>query len=230
MICVNDLSVEYANGKRAVSGATFQIAPGESVALVGANGAGKTSLLLALMGILAAKGGEITLDGRALNNKTAADFQARIGFVFQNPDDQLFMPSVFEDVAFGARNLGCDEAATKERVEAALEQLNIGHLHNRSPLKLSSGEKRLAAIATVLAMRPDYLLMDEPTAFLDPRARRNLQEIVRNLPQGKIIATHNLVFAAAVCSRVLILKEGTIVAAGDIQCLEDNALLESVGL
>ena len=230
MLSVQDLSVTYADGKQAVRHARFQIAPKESVALVGANGAGKTTLLLALVGVLAAKTGKVAIDDLVLNKKSAADFRARVGLVFQNPDDQLFMPSIFEDVAFGPRSFGCHEEQTKQRVHAALEQLKISHLQNRSPLKLSGGEKRLAAIAAVLSMEPDYLLFDEPTAFLDPRARRNLQKIITQLPQGKLIATHDLSFAAGACSRVLVLKDSEIMADGGIDCLKDDRLLEAAGL
>jgi cobalt/nickel transport system ATP-binding protein len=230
MLKVKGLSVEYADGKRAVNHADFQISLKESVALIGANGAGKTTLLLALVGVLAAKTGEIAIDDFVLNKKNLPDFRARVGLVFQNPDDQLFMPNVFEDVAFGPRSFGCNEEQTKERVHVALEQLKINHLQHRSPLKLSGGEKRLAAIATVLSMQPDYLLFDEPTAFLDPQARRNLKNIIADLPQGKLIATHDLSFAADTCSRVLIIKDGEIVADGGTDCLKDNALLEASGL
>jgi len=230
MLSVKDVSVAYADGKQAVHRMSFQIAPRECVALIGANGAGKTTALLAMVGVLAATAGEIAVDGLALNKKNKADFRTRVGFVFQNPDDQLFMPSVFEDVAFGPRSFGCREDEVKARVHAVLERLNIRHLGNRSPQKLSGGEKRLAAIATVLSMEPDYLLFDEPTAFLDPRARRNLQKIIAQLPQGKLIATHDLSFAAVVCSRVLILKDGEGVADGGIDCLKDEGLLEAAGL
>ena len=230
MLQVSDLSVEYADGKKAVNGASFQIAPNECVALIGANGAGKTTLLLALVGILTAITGVIAIDGLVLNKKKLSDFRTRVGLVFQNPDDQLFMPNVFEDAAFGPRSYGCGEEQTKERVDTVLEQLKINHLRRRSPLKLSGGEKRLAAIATVLAMQPDYLLFDEPTAFLDPRGRRNLQKIIIGLPQGKLIATHDLSFAADTCSRVLLLKDGEIVADGGIDCLNDDRLLEMGGL
>jgi len=230
MLCVKDLSVSYADGKPAVNHVSFQIAPEENVALIGANGAGKTTLLLALVGVLTAKTGVIAMDNLALSKKSMPVFRARVGLVFQNPDDQLFMPNVFEDVAFGPRSFGCNEELTKERVDTALEQLKINHLWNRSPLKLSGGEKRLAAIATVLSMRPDHLLFDEPTAFLDPRARRNLQNIITQLPQGKLIATHDLSFASDTCTRALILQDGEIVADSRIDCLKDDRLLKTAGL
>jgi cobalt/nickel transport system ATP-binding protein len=230
MLHIKNLSVEYAGGQRALDTVSFALAPTESLALIGANGAGKTSLLLALVGIVPLKAGDVYLDGLPLGKKTLADFRARLGLLFQNPDEQLFMPNVFEDVAFGPRSFGYDEEKTRACAENALAQLHISHLRERSPLRMSGGEKRLAAIATVLALQPQYLLFDEPTAFLDPRARRNLQTVINGLPQGKVIATHDLAFAAATCSRVLILQEGRVAAAGGIACLQDSGLLESAGL
>jgi len=158
------------------------------------------------------------------------EVRSRIGLVFQNPDDQLFMPSIFEDIAFGPRGFGCGETETTARVGAALSRLGIEHLSERSPLKLSGGEKRLAAIATVLAMNPEFLLFDEPTAYLDPRARRNLATILSDLPQGKLIATHDLAFAAQTCSRVLLLEKGRLVADGGSELLRDITTLEAAGL
>jgi cobalt/nickel transport system ATP-binding protein len=209
---------------------SFALAPGENAALIGANGAGKTSLLLALVGVLPAAGGEISVGGVTMNKKTLREIRSRVGLVFQNPDDQLFMPNIFEDAAFGPRSYGCDEAETARRVDSALASLGIERLRDRSPLKLSGGEKRLCAIATVLAMRPEYLLFDEPSAFLDPRARRKLIAEFARLPQGKLIATHDLDFAEKTCSRVLLIGKGKIVADGGRELLRDADLLESAGL
>ena len=230
MLDVSNLSVEYAGGILALEGVGFSIAAGESVALIGANGAGKTSLLLALIGALQAKSGEIRLGETLLGKKTMREIRSRIGLVFQNPDDQLFMTRVFEDVAFGPRNFGCDEEETARRVNAALSGLGIGYLSDRSPLKLSGGEKRLAAIATVLAMEPDLILFDEPTAYLDPRSKRNLVSVIRALPQCKLIATHDLFFAEELCSRTLLLREGELVADAGSELLRDAASLEAAGL
>jgi cobalt/nickel transport system ATP-binding protein len=230
MLTVTDLTVEYTDGTRAIDTVRFSIAAGESVALIGANGAVKTSLLLALVGVLPPKRGCIHVGKTILNKKTLREIRSRIGMVFQNPDDQLFMPSIFDDIAFGPRSFGCNQSETTGRVNAALSRLGIEHLAKRSPLKLSGGEKRLAAIATVLAMNPEFVLFDEPTAFLDPRARRNLKVILTDLPQGKLIATHDLAFAEETCSRVLLLESGKLVADGGSGLLRDESALKAAGL
>ena len=230
MLKVNDLEIEYPDGTRAVDGVGFSLEKGENIALIGANGAGKTSLLLSLVGVLQYIGGEIKLGDMLLDKKTLRQFRSKIGMVFQNPDDQLFMPNIYEDAAFGPRSFGCNEEETARRVNTALSKLGIEHLSTRSPLKLSGGEKRLAAISTVLAMEPDILLFDEPTAFLDPRARRNMIHTLKDLPQGKIIATHDTAFASELCTRVLLLQEGKLIADESIDLLHDKERLEAAGL
>jgi len=230
MLTVHNLTVEYPDGTRAIDEVSFALCAGENVALIGANGAGKTSLLLALVGVLVPKSGSIVAGGKTLGKGTLREIRSQIGMVFQNPDDQLFMPSIFEDVAFGPRNYGCPVEETEERVNDALAALGIGHLGLRSPLKLSGGEKRLAAIATVLAMRPGFMLLDEPSAFLDPRARRNLIGILAELPQGKLIATHDLALAEELCSRILLLQDGRLVADEGTQLLRDTQALTAAGL
>ena len=227
---MTDLTIEYTGGARAIDAVSFSARAGENVALIGANGAGKTTLLLAIVGVLEPLSGEIRIGETILNKKTMREVRSRIGLVFQNPDDQLFMPSIFEDVAFGPRNFGAGEAETKSRVESTLSSLGIAHLAERSPLKLSGGEKRLCAVASVLSMNPDFLLFDEPTAFLDPRARRNMAAVLSSLPQGKLIATHDLSFAEETCTRALLLQNGKIAADGGIELLRDAAKLEAAGL
>ena len=230
VLTVTNLTVGYPDGTQAIDAVRFSIGQGENVALIGANGAGKTSLLLALVGVLPSTHGEIRVGETPLTKKNLRQIRARMGLVFQNPDDQLFMPNIFEDVAFGPRSFGCEEAETAERVKAALSRLGIEHLAERSPLKLSDGEKRLAAIATVLAMKPEFLLFDEPTAFLDPRAQRKLSALLSDLPQGKLIATHDLAFAEEICSRVLLLQNGKLIADDGKELLRDTAVLETAGL
>ncbi|MDR0935063.1 MAG: energy-coupling factor ABC transporter ATP-binding protein [Oscillospiraceae bacterium] len=215
MLHVSNVSVTYPDGTEVLREVSFTLGRGENVALIGANGAGKTSLLLSLSGLLGIQGGTVSADGVTLGKKTLGDYRKRIGLVFQNPDDQLFMPSIFEDVAFGPRNLGVPEDEIGRLVERTLESLNIARLSERSPLKLSGGEKRLCALATTLAMEPDYLLLDEPTAFLDPKARHILAKLLKTLPQGKLIATHDLPFAKQTCTRVLLLNNGGIRDRGE---------------
>ena len=159
--------------------------------------------------------GTIAVDGIVLEKKTLNEIRRRVGMVFQNPDDQLFMPMVYDDITFGPRNYGLDEETVRKRADEALNELGIAHLKDRSSLKLSGGEKRRAAIATVLALEPSALLLDEPTAFLDPKARRNLISILERLKHLKLIATHDLPLAEAVCSRVILLRKGTVFADGD---------------
>jgi cobalt/nickel transport system ATP-binding protein len=231
MIEIKNLSVVYPDGTKAVDGISFTVSDGESIALVGANGAGKTSLLLSLVGVLPISGGSISVDGISLNKSMLNEIRRRVGMVFQNPDDQLFMPMIYDDVAFGPRNYGLSEDEVKKRADEVLHTLGIQHLRDRSSLKLSGGEKRIAAIATVLVMEPSAVIFDEPTAFLDPKARRNLIEVVSLLPHSKLIATHDLTFAQEVCTRAIIIKKGRIFADGDPKViLHDLQLMEDGGL
>ena len=231
MIQLKNLTLIYPDGTKAIDDLSFTVGDGESVALVGANGAGKTSLLLALVGVLPIATGTIEVDGIVLSKNTLNDIRRRLGLVFQNPDDQLFMPLIYDDIAFGPRNYGLAENEVEKRVDDALSELGIEHLKKRSSLKLSGGEKRTAAIATVLAMEPTAMLFDEPTAFLDPRARRNLIKVLKGLPHGKIIATHDLTFAREVCSRTILLKDGKIFADGNPQILlYDEKLMDDCGI
>jgi len=209
MLRLQNVTVIYPDKTKAIDNISFTLNTGENIALIGENGAGKTSLLLAIAGVLKPEEGVI-------------EAPKQIGLVFQNPDDQLFMPLIYDDVAFGCRNFGLPEEQVKARVEETLSQLNISHLKNRSSLKLSCGEKRMAAIATVLSMNPSILMFDEPTAYLDPKAKHALAETLKNLQHEKIIATHDMAFAAEVCDRVIVLKDGRIVAEGGKDLLYDE--------
>jgi len=210
MLKLQNVTVIYPDKTKAIDNLSFTLNAGENVALLGDNGAGKTSLLLAIAGVLELAEGTIEMDGMRLSKKTLNKFRKKVGLVFQNPDDQLFMPFIYDDIAFGCRNFGMPEEQIKARVEETLSQLNISHLRNRSSLKLSCGEKRMAAIATVLAMNPSILMFDEPTAYLDQKARRLLVDTLKNLQHEKIIATHDMAFATEVCERMVILKNGRV--------------------
>lgn len=231
MLTIENLSVIYPDKTKAIDHLTLNIQNGENVALIGANGAGKTSLLLALVGILESAAGKIDVAGITLNKKTLNEIRCLIGMVFQNPDDQLFMPSIYDDIAFGPHNIGLSEADIKIRVDDAIRQLNIEHLRERSPMKLSGGEKRSAAIATVLAMKPSVMLFDEPTAFLDPKARRTLIQLLKELPHTKLLATHDLHFAAEACERIIVINKGSIMADDTPKAiLYNQRLMDDCGL
>lgn len=230
MIKMEHWSVTYPDGTEAVRDLNLTIASGEKVALIGANGAGKSSLILSLVGVLPAQG-RLEVEGTALSEETLTAIRSQVGVVFQNPDDQLFLPTIYDDIAFGPLNQGLDEETIRHRVEDRLQLLGISHLRNRTALKLSGGEKRMAALATVLAMKPSFMILDEPTAFLDPRARRKLINVLKRLPHTMLIATHDLDFAAQLCSRSIILHRGGLFADGDTgQLLRDAALMERADL
>lgn len=227
MIAMQDWTVTYPDGTIAVDHLNLKIQPGEHLAIIGANGAGKSSLILSMVGVIPGSG-QIHVDGVELNKKNLTEIRKKVGVVFQNPDDQLFLPTIYDDVAFGPRNLGMDEESVRYRVEDRLELLHISHLRNKSALKLSGGEKRMAAMATVLAMKPDVMVFDEPTAFLDPKSRRNLICVLQKLPHTMLIATHDLTFVVEVCPRCILLKEGKLFADGQAEdLLYNKELMES---
>lgn len=230
MIDVSHLTVTYPDGSCALEDITFSIPSGECVALLGANGAGKSTLLLTLMGILPANSGAITIDSIPLNKKTLPRLRQQAGLIFQNPDDQLFMATVQEDIAFGLRGK-LPESQIPEEVSKVLERFGIAHLAEKLTHRLSGGEKRMAALAGILSTRPPVLLFDEPTSFLDPRARRQFMQQAASLSQTRLIATHDLDMALALCSRVLLLDHGRCIADGNAkEILSDRALLEDAGL
>jgi cobalt/nickel transport system ATP-binding protein len=240
LLDVSGLSVLYAESGEgpALKDVTFSIGENEKVALLGANGAGKSTLLLALLGILDAASGKIEIDGVLLEKKSLPLIRRKLGLLFQDPDDQLFMPTVYDDVTFGPRNYaengGINEAEAKkidEDADKILENLEILHLKDRMSHKLSGGEKRLAALAGILVMKPRLLLIDEPSAFLDPRARRRLISIIKTLPNACLIATHDLDLALRLCERCLLLHKGCLSADGAAnEIINDQALLDRCGL
>jgi cobalt/nickel transport system ATP-binding protein len=208
------LSFDYPDGTPALRDVNLRFRHGEAVAIVGGNGAGKSTLLLHFNGLLLPTRGEVHVGEWPVTAATRAQVQRTVGFVFQDADDQLFMPTVREDVAFGPLNLGLTPAQAEERVTAALEEVGIAHLAGRAPYRLSGGEKRAVAIAGVLAMRPDAIVLDEPSAGLDPLARRRLIGLLRGFTHTRVIATHDLDLVLDVCSRVVVLREGRVAADG----------------
>ncbi len=230
MIDISHWSVSYPDGTKAVSDISLQMGQGEHAALIGANGAGKSTLILSMAGVLPGTG-TMKIDGIPLTETTVNEIRSHMGIVFQNPDDQLFSSTIYDDVAFGPRNQGLDEEAVRYRVEDRLELLHISHLKNKTSLKLSGGEKRLCAMATVLAMKPSVMVFDEPTAFLDPKARRNLINILNQLPHTMLIATHDLSFAAETCKTCFVIKDGKIFAQGKTkELLFDEKRMDDAGV
>ncbi|MEI8243488.1 MAG: ABC transporter ATP-binding protein [bacterium] len=231
LVEVRDLHFSYPDGTAALRGISLRITHGESVAIIGGNGAGKSTLLQHLNGYLMPQRGEVRIGDLLLTRATAGAIRRSVGAVFQDPDDQLFMSTVFEDVAFGPLNLGVPSAEVVTRSEAALQRVGMAHLRDRPPYKLSAGEKRAVAIATVLAVAPDVLVMDEPSSHLDPRGRRRLIDLLRSFEHTKIIATHDLELVVEVCPRVIVLDRGVIVAQGPArELLRDEALMLAHGL
>ena len=214
----------YPDGRVALDGVDLDVGHGERVAVLGPNGAGKTTLMLHLNGLLTGEG-ELEVAGLEVGRRTLRELRARVGLVFQDPDDQLFMPTVREDVAFGPLNLGLSAAEAAARVEEALAAVRMEHAVDRAPHQLSMGERRRVAIATVLAMRPRLLVLDEPSASLDPRARRELLDVLAELDRTLLIVTHDLVFAGELCERAVILAAGRIVADGPCRALLADAAL-----
>ena len=224
------LSFAYPDGREVLKDISLIIERGETVALIGPNGAGKSTFLLHLNGILHSNG-FLEVLGKTLSEKNLKWIRARVGLVFQNPDDQLFSPTVFDDVAFGPINMGYSKIQVEEAVQKALESVGMRGFEERAPHHLSLGEKKRVAIATVLSMNPEILAFDEPTSNLDPRGRWSLISLFRALPATKIIATHDLEMVRALCQRAVVIYEGRIVADGHTSIiLEDRSLLKTSGL
>ncbi len=204
----------YPDGHEALHDLSFELTHGEKAALVGANGAGKTTLLLHADGLLLPTTGQVVVGGIPITRRTLPTIRRTVGYLFQQPDDQLFMPTVEEDVAFGPANMGLDDAEIERRVAASLAAVGATELRHRAPGRLSGGEKKRVAIATVLAMEPSILVMDEPTASLDPPARRQLLDLIRTFRHTMLIATHDLELVRELCTRTLVLHRGSLVADG----------------
>lgn len=226
IIEVESLHYIYPDGTKALSGISFRAVHGESIAVVGANGAGKSTLLLHLNGFLMPKHGQVRVGELPMTKDTLPEIRRTVGMIFQNPDDQLFMPTVYDDVAFGPLNLGLPAEEVDLRVAKALSLVRMEHLKERPPYRLSGGEKRRVAIATVLAMSPDILVLDEPTTGLDPLARRQLIGLFREFHHTKIIASHDLDMVLDLCERTIVIHEGIVKADGPTaEIFSDEKLL-----
>lgn len=227
----DNVHYSYPNGYEALRGVSFRITHGEKVALVGANGAGKSTLLMHTNGLLMPTRGEVVVGDVTLTRKTQMLIRQTVGLVFQNPDDQLFMPTVGEDVAFGPANMRLKPEEIEARVTEALDAVGALHLRGSHPYQLSGGQKKSVSIATVISMGPSILVMDEPTSGLDPRARRQTIELLRRFEHTMLIATHDMQMVLDLCPRTIIMKDGRIAADGDTRELfSDLALLEECGL
>lgn len=227
MIEYKNVSFSYEKSTPVLENISFTVDSGESVGLIGANGAGKSTIMKTLLGLLPCEG-EISVGGIRVEKKNLPAVRRKLGFVLQDSDNQMFMPTVYDDMMFGPRNYGLSQQEAEAKVDAVLEMLNLTALKHRYNHKISGGEKRMAAIATVLAMEPEYILMDEPTTALDPYNRRTVINTINRLPQAKLIASHDLDMILDTCDRVILLSGGRIAADGRAdEILRDKALLEA---
>jgi cobalt/nickel transport system ATP-binding protein len=215
LIEVAGLRYRYDDGTQALDGVDFTLFAGETVAILGPNGSGKTSFILHLNGLLTGEG-RITICGLPLDKNSVSEIRRKIGMVFQDSDEQLFMPTVREDVMFGPLNMGVEAPDAERRAAWALEQVGMTHVAEKAPYHLSAGEKRRVAIAGVLAMDPEILILDEPTTYLDPPAQRDLARLLRSLPQAKLIVTHDADFAIALATRAVFFEHGRILDQGGV--------------
>jgi cobalt/nickel transport system ATP-binding protein len=230
VIEIEGLSFSYPDGQQALQEVNLVVHAGESVAIIGPNGAGKSTLLLHFNGILRGNS-KVRICGLPAEDRNLKEIRRRVGMVFQDPEDQLFSPTVFDDVAFGPINMGCSKAEVERRVKQALERVGMSGYEQRSPYHLSVGEKKKVAIATVLSMEPEILVLDEPTSNLDPRSKWNLIKLLQGLCITKIVATHDLELVRALCHRTVMLDHGKVVADGSTEViLSDLSLLQAHGL
>lgn len=227
MIEFGNVSFEYEKGQKTLSDISFRIDSGECVGLIGANGAGKSTIMKILLGLLPYEG-KVMVDGKPVVKENLAEVRKKLGFVLQDPDSQMFMPTVLEDMLFGPMNYGLTREEAEKKADTILEKLGISELKNKYNHKISGGEKRMAAIATIMAMEPDVVIMDEPTVALDPFNRRLVINTIRSMNNTKLIASHDLDMILDLCGRVLLVSGGKIVADGDAErILRDKELLEA---
>ncbi len=231
LLKIENLHFSYEKGEEVLCGINMAAHDKESIGIIGSNGIGKSTLMKLLVGLYLNYSGVLEVAGHAVNKKNVNHIREHIGYVFQDSDSQLFLSTVEDDVAFGPQNYGLDDEEVKRRVDEALEKVHITELRNKQNYKLSGGEKKLAAIATILSMEPDIIIMDEPSIALDPRNRRNLIGILNEIQALKIITSHDLDFVLDTCKRVILLDEGRIIADGNAEdILHDKKLLEDHGL
>ncbi len=216
LIEVRNLRFRYPDGTQALAGVDFRLYAGETVALLGPNGSGKTTFVLHLNGLLAGEG-EIFVTGLRVGKGTLETIRRKVGLLFQNPDEQLFMPTLVEDVAFGPLNLGAAPAEARASAESALREVGLEAAFDKAPYHLSAGEKRRAALAAVLVMRPEILILDEPTTYLDPPGQRDLADLLHRLPQPKILVTHDCSLVRSLATRALFFQRGRIVGEGPVE-------------
>jgi cobalt/nickel transport system ATP-binding protein len=228
---LKEVSFAYQENRPVLQQINLSVEQGESVGLIGANGAGKSTLLKLVVGLLPCKDGSIFVRGQAVSKKNLKDIRQKTGYVFQDSDSQLFMSTVYEDVAFGPRNYGCSPQETEERVMDALRKVRMEELRDRQIYRMSGGQKKLVSLATILSMEPEIVLLDEPSIALDPKNRRNLIGILNTMKETKIIASHDLDMILDTCKKTVLLSEGKIVRQGNTQeLLQDKELLEAHGL
>ena len=217
LLSFSNVSFSYNGSEDVLKNISFRVDYGEKIALLGLNGAGKSTLMLHTNGLLLPNKGDVIIEGLNTKSKSVKEIRKKVGLVFQNSDDQLFMPTVYDDIAFGPRNMNITEEEVKERVEMALELTRTNNLQNLSPYDLSGGQKKSVALATILSMTPELLVMDEPTSGLDYKSIKNFISIIEPLKQTMILSTHDMEIARALCSRAIILQEGEIVFDGKLQ-------------
>lgn len=226
MICFENVTYAYPGEKPVLKDLSFTISKGERVGIIGANGAGKSTVMKAALGLVNCEG-KISIDGMEMCRRNLNAIRKCVGYVLQDSDNQMFMPTVFEDMIFGPMNYGMSREEAERSVDEILDELELGYLKHRQNHKISGGEKRMAAIATILAMKPEYMLMDEPSTALDPQNRRKLINTLNKLPVTKIIATHDLDMVLETCDRVILLHHGRLAADGPADVLlRDKALME----
>jgi len=227
---IKNLSYTYPDGTPALNEVSLDVMEGESIGIIGPNGAGKSTLLLHLNGILQSKNGAIKILGMPLTSKNMRNIRSKACLVFQDPEDQLFMPTVFDDVAFGLVNLGYEAETVREKVEKILVRVDLSGRENRSAHHLSFGEKKLVSLATALVMEPEIILLDEPTSNLDRKERREIIEFLQEIDKTKIIVSHDLEMIEQLCQRIVVMNKGKVILTGDTEILKDDNKLKSLGL